>query len=206
MVVPHFNTSTTRTYGNLSISLCCCSGKSHTRFHGTWTKRSIVGRKIIPPKQMLWCLEAWRILHGARTTLLSFLNPTDTIHRTFILNMPRPVVEMLEGKFKADAITDLTNYSLAQLYQMAAELIQNHCRNQDLWKHMKQIEKTYLSTYCNDKPNKFSCHDSSNSCSCLRKSHSKKKKKGLETLQKQKAPLCEKAEVQRKVRQVFHLW
>lgn len=122
-------TSTTRTYGNLSISLCCCSGKSHTRFHGTWMKRSTVGRKLIPPKQMLWCPEAWRILHGARTTLLSFLNPTDTIHRTFILNMPRPIVEMLEGKFKAGTITDLTNYSLAQLYQMVAELIQNHCRN-----------------------------------------------------------------------------
>lgn len=53
----------------------------------------------------------------------------DTIHRTFILNMPRPIVEMLEGKFKAGTITDLTNYSLAQLYQMVTELIQNHCRN-----------------------------------------------------------------------------
>lgn len=42
---------------------------------------------------------------------------------------------------------------------------------------MKQIEKTYLSKYYNNKPNKFGCQDSSNSCSCSRKSHRKKKKR-----------------------------
>ena len=82
----------------------------------------------------------------------------------------------MEAKFKADAVTYLTNYNLAQLYQIATELIHNHCRNQDLKKHMKQIEKTSLSKYCNDKPNKFGCHETCNSCSCLKKFQGKKKK------------------------------
>ena len=60
-----------------------------------------------------------------------FDKQSDTIHRTFVLNMPGPVAEMMEAKFKADAIVDLAQLSLAQLYQTSMELIQNHCRSQD---------------------------------------------------------------------------
>lgn len=41
-----------------------------------------------------------------------FQKPTDIIHRTFVLNIPGPVAEMMEVEFKADVVTDLTNYSL----------------------------------------------------------------------------------------------
>ena len=54
---------------------------------------------------------------------------------------------MMEAKFKADAITDLAQLSLAQLYQIAMELIQSHCRSQDLRRHMKQIEKSSLQKF-----------------------------------------------------------
>ena len=67
----------------------------------------------------------------------TFDKTSDTIHRTFVLNMPGPVAEIMEVKFKADAIVDLAQLSLAQLYQMSMELIQSHCRSQDLRKHMK---------------------------------------------------------------------
>ena len=73
-----------------------------------------------------------------------FHKPTDTIHMTFVLNMPEPVAEMVEAKFKADAVIDLVMYSIAQLYQIATELIQGHCRLQELKNHMKQIEQTSL--------------------------------------------------------------
>lgn len=66
-----------------------------------------------------------------------FHKPTDTIHRTFVLNMLGLVVEIMEAKFKADAIIDLSMYNMAQLYQIAKELIQGHCRSQELKKHMK---------------------------------------------------------------------
>ena len=36
-----------------------------------------------------------------------FDKQSDTIHRTFVLNMPDPIAEMIEAKFKADAIVDL---------------------------------------------------------------------------------------------------
>ena len=62
----------------------------------------------------------------------TFHKNSDTIHRTFVLNMPGPVAEIMEAKFKADAIIDLSTLSIAQLYQMAMELIQSHCRSQDL--------------------------------------------------------------------------
>lgn len=94
----------------------------------------------------------------------------------FVLNMLGPVAEMMEAKFKADVVIDLTNNSLAQLYQIATELIQNHYKNQELRKHIKQIEKSSLSKYCNDKPNNFGCHETSNSCSYSKKFHSKKTK------------------------------
>lgn len=61
-----------------------------------------------------------------------FHKPNDTIHATFVLNMPGPVAEMMEAKFKADAVTDLAMYNIAQLYQIATELIQGHCRSQEL--------------------------------------------------------------------------
>ena len=48
----------------------------------------------------------------------TFDKTSDTIHRTFVQNMPGPVAEMMEAKFKADAIVDLAQLSLAQLYQM----------------------------------------------------------------------------------------
>ena len=41
-----------------------------------------------------------------------FHKPTDTIHKTFMLNMPGPIAEMMEAKFKADAVTDLSMYSI----------------------------------------------------------------------------------------------
>ena len=66
-----------------------------------------------------------------------FHKPTDTIHRTFVLNMLGPVAEMMEAKFKGDAVTDLEMYSIAQLYQIATELIQGHSRLQELKKYMK---------------------------------------------------------------------
>ena len=37
-----------------------------------------------------------------------FHKPTDIIHRTFVLNMPGPVAEMMKAKFKAKVITDLS--------------------------------------------------------------------------------------------------
>ncbi|KAK9190646.1 hypothetical protein WN943_019253 [Citrus x changshan-huyou] len=77
-----------------------------------------------------------------------FDKQTDTIHSTFVLNMPGPVAEMMEAKFKADAIVDLAQLSLAQLYQISMELIQSHCRSQDLRRHMKQIEKSSLQKFC----------------------------------------------------------
>ena len=49
----------------------------------------------------------------------TFYKNSDTIHRTFVLNMPGPVAEMMEVKFKTDAIIDLSTLSIAQLYQMA---------------------------------------------------------------------------------------
>lgn len=52
-------------------------------------------------------------------------------------------------------LTNLSMYRIAQRYQMAIELIQSHCRSQELRNHMKQIEKTSLQKYCDDKPNKF---------------------------------------------------
>lgn len=105
-----------------------------------------------------------------------FQKPIDIINQTFVLNMRGLVAKMPEAKFEAEAIIDLINFSSAQLYQMATELIQNHCKNQDLRKHMKQIEKTTLSKYCNNKPNKFNCDDSGNLCSCSNNIYSKKKK------------------------------
>ena len=95
-----------------------------------------------------------------------FDKQSDTIHRTFVLNMPGPVAEMMEAKFKADAIVDLAQLSLAQLYQMSMELIQSHCRSQDLPKHMKQIEKSSLQKFCNEEPNKFGCQHTEKMCSC----------------------------------------
>ena len=41
-----------------------------------------------------------------------FHKPTDTIHKKFVLNTPRPVAEMMEAKFKADAVTDLSMYNI----------------------------------------------------------------------------------------------
>lgn len=35
-----------------------------------------------------------------------FLKPIDTIHQKFVLNMPGPVAEILEAKFKAERITN----------------------------------------------------------------------------------------------------
>ena len=58
-----------------------------------------------------------------------FLKPTNIVHITFVLNMPRLVAEMMEAKFKIDAMTYLTNYNLARLDQIATELIHNHCKN-----------------------------------------------------------------------------
>ena len=95
-----------------------------------------------------------------------FHKANDTIHRTFVLNMPGPVADMMEAKFKADAVTDLAMYNIAQLYQIATELIQGHCRSQELKKHMKQIEQTSLQKYCDDKPNKFRCQHSDKTCYC----------------------------------------
>lgn len=43
--------------------------------------------------------------------------------------MPNPVAEMLETKFKIEELIELSKYNLAQLYQMAKELIQNHYKN-----------------------------------------------------------------------------
>ena len=68
-----------------------------------------------------------------------------------------PVAEMMEAKFKANAIIDLSLLSLAQLYQIAMELIQSHCKSQDLRKHMKHLEKSSLQKFCNEEPNKFGC-------------------------------------------------
>lgn len=62
----------------------------------------------------------------------TFHKPTDIIHRTFVLNMPGPVTEMMEAKLKADAVRDMKTLSLVQLYQMAMELTQSHCRTQGL--------------------------------------------------------------------------
>lgn len=58
-----------------------------------------------------------------------FNKPTHTINRTIIFNMPNPVAEMLETKFKIEELIGLSKYNLAQLYQMAKELIQNHYKN-----------------------------------------------------------------------------
>lgn len=69
-----------------------------------------------------------------------FHKPNDTIHKTFVLNMPGQIAEMMEVKFKANVITNLATYNIAQLYQIATELIQGHCSSQELKKHMKQIE------------------------------------------------------------------
>ncbi|KAJ4718959.1 polyprotein [Melia azedarach] len=99
--------------------------------------------------------------------------PSDTMVRTFVLNMPAPVAEMLEAKFKSEGITNLSSYSLASLYQMATEVIHEHCRLQDLKKHMKQIEKTSLQKHCNIHPQLYGCHDSSKSCSCKKQSYHK---------------------------------
>lgn len=71
----------------------------------------------------------------------TFHKPTETIYMTFVLNMPGPVAEMMEAKLKADVVRDMTTLSLAQLYQMAMELIQSHCRTQELKKHMKHIKR-----------------------------------------------------------------
>ena len=46
----------------------------------------------------------------------TFHKNSDTIHRTFVLNMPGPVAEMMEAKLKADAIVYLSVLSIAQLY------------------------------------------------------------------------------------------
>lgn len=40
-----------------------------------------------------------------------FNKQTDTIKRTFIFNMPGPVADMLEAKFKIEGITKLFNFS-----------------------------------------------------------------------------------------------
>lgn len=82
---------------------------------------------------------------------------------------------MLEAKFEAERLTDLSNFSLAQLYQMATELIQNHCKNQELKKHIKKIKNTSLSKYCNEKPNKFGCHGSDTLSSYQKRFHIKQK-------------------------------
>ena len=87
----------------------------------------------------------------------TFDKSSDTIHRMFVLNMPGPVAKIMEAKFKADAITNLSQLNIAQLYQMAMELIQSHCRSQDLKKHMKHLEKSSLQKFCNEEPNKFGC-------------------------------------------------
>lgn len=75
----------------------------------------------------------------------------------FILNMPGIVAKMLEAKFKTEGLINLSNFNFAKLYQMTIELTQNHYRNQKLKKHIK---KTSSSKYCNEKPNKYICHDS----------------------------------------------
>lgn len=49
---------------------------------------------------------------------------------------------------------------------MAKELIQNHYKNQ---KHIKQVEKTYISKHYNEMPQKFGCHDFSTSYSYKKK-------------------------------------
>ena len=96
----------------------------------------------------------------------TFDKTSDTIHRTFVLNMPGPVAEMMEAKFKANEITDLSQLNIAQLYQMVMELIQSHCRSQDLRKHMKHLEKSFLQKFCNEEPNKFGCQHTDKMCSC----------------------------------------
>ena len=80
--------------------------------------------------------------------------------------MPGPVAEMMEAKFKANAITDLSLLSIAQLYQIAIELIQSHCRSQDLKKHIKHLEKSSLQKFYNEEPNKFRCQHADKLCSC----------------------------------------
>lgn len=74
--------------------------------------------------------------------------------------MPEHMTKMQETKFKANGITDLSNYNLVSLYQMTIKLIQNHCKIQELKKHMKQVEKTSFQKYCKHQPQLFRCHNS----------------------------------------------
>ena len=61
---------------------------------------------------------------------------------------------------------------------------------------MKQIEKTSLSKYCNDKPNKFGCHEISNYALAQRNSRARKGKLGYHT--KAKGTALSKEENSRK--------
>lgn len=106
----------------------------------------------------------------------TFHKTSDTIHKTFVLSMPGPVAEMMEAKLKADAIVDLSVLSIAQLYQMAMELIQSHCRSQDLRKHIKNIENPSLQKFCNEEPNKFGCQHTDRMCSCNTSKRRKEKR------------------------------
>lgn len=82
-------------------------------FFGTWDKENEIAEKqFIQNKccdvNMLeeYCLEQERLYY-------KFNKPTHTVKKTFIVNIPGSVAEMMEAKLKADGATDLTGYSFA---------------------------------------------------------------------------------------------
>lgn len=70
------------------------------------TEKQFLQNKCWDVRQLEEYYMEWERLYYA------FNKPTDTIKRTFKLNMPGPIAEILEAKFKAEGLTDLLNFSL----------------------------------------------------------------------------------------------
>lgn len=112
----------------------------------------------------MWHKDGWRMLLGIGTSLLQ----TDTIKRTFILNMPRPVVKIPQAKIKANK----SLIFLDKVLHTCTKWLQNWYRiYKELKKHIKQIEGTSLQKYCKSQPQKFGCLDEKKSCKCKYLNH-----------------------------------
>lgn len=81
---------------------------------------------------------------------------------------------MLEAKLKAEGIIELSNYT-SIIISDGKRINLEYYRNQELKKHMNQIEKTSLFEHYDEKPQKFGCYESDALCSCQKKFLKKKK-------------------------------